>query len=170
MRALSTFGPVAGLISSLLMAGCPQQTTTPTDLCAVEMSLSPSEALPGDTVDAVGGPFTFVADTTVRVDGFTAEVLEIERSEDCLFCDACVESAGCTGCERSCPDCDAICETCIETTRFVVPEVPPGERPVVLLNRYGATDSESLLVLGDTGYTGSRRRQRHQGWRILRRP
>ena len=141
MRALSTFGPMAGLVSSLLMAGCPQQTTTTTDLCAVEMSLSPSEALPGDTVDAVGGPFTFVADTTVRVDGFTAEVLEIERSEDCLFCDACVESAGCTGCERSCPDCDAICETCIETTRFVVPETRGSLSHMLIAHRGGSWEA-----------------------------
>ncbi|TNE91837.1 MAG: hypothetical protein EP330_03820 [Deltaproteobacteria bacterium] len=136
------------------------------DLCTVDGSLDLSEGLPGATVVFTGRPTSELFDTVVHVGGVEAEVVSVDRSDDCVFCDACVTDADCTGCETSCADCDAVCETCVETTTFLVPDLLPQETTVVLQNLWGSTDPIPFTVLGeDTGYTGARRR-RTQGFRL----
>ncbi len=98
------------------------------------------EVRAGDTVALAGGPFTTVADTQVRVDGLTAEVLEVTR-EGCTVCDACRDEYGCSD------DCAVSCTDCVETTRFVLPDAPPGGAEAVLVNGWGASDPIELTVL-----------------------
>lgn len=129
-----------------LVLACTTSTTTiPYDpTCTVAIAVEGDNAVrPGDVVTLIGTPFTRAPDTAIRLDGAAAAVTEVVR-EGCDECDTC-EAATCLPC-TSCPDCDAVCTACVERVRFVVPAVAVGDRPVVLVNAYGASDPAFLLV------------------------
>ncbi len=135
------------LLAGLWLAGCAPGVTPPVLTCTVEGALDESEGAPGDEIVVTGGPFSEAFDTTVRVAGFPADVLSVERT-DCAFCDECIDASTCSSCTQ-CDACDDLCDLCVETTTFVVPDVEAGATSVVLVNRWGSTVALPFTVLGD---------------------
>lgn len=128
----------------ILACGSSTQTIGYDPTCSVSIAVEGDGLVaPGAVVTLVGTPFTRVNDTAVRVDGVPATITEVVR-EGCEACDSCA-AATCSPC-TSCPDCDDECTTCVERVRFVVPEVPLGDRAVVLVNAYGTSDPAFLIV------------------------
>lgn len=118
-----------------------------------------------------------VRDTLVLVDGVDALVVDIasvdadgtDLSEDCNLCFECREAAECSPCGR----CDGrllagedrrtcfgsnvagkvtpgACDRCEQRLTFEVPTVEDGERPVSVLNRFGASPPVPLTVTAGT--------------------
>lgn len=136
-----------------LMAGCNSGTVVDFPQCALDVALSPTEAVPGGTVAAIGGPLSqYPWDHAVRVGGKAAEVVDVSRNDACTDCDACFELEECNGCEV-CPSCADTCAGCIQSVSFEVPDLPAGPADVVITNAYGASPSLVLTILdsGDTG-------------------
>lgn len=131
-------------LMSLLLAGCPQSTTTNGPGCALDLVLDPGTAAVGEVVRAVGGPVTDVWDTSVRVGGVDASVLSVDRT-GCDACDLCRQAAGCDGCGL-CTDCTATCDSCQESVSFEVPAVVDGPADVVVVNPYGRAEALALDV------------------------
>ena len=125
------------------VAGCQSLETTIPPVCGVEASLDPATAGPGDVVTLTGGPFTRSIDTQVLVDGVPASDIVVTRT-DCAVCDELVETEGCDAFDA------VACDSCVEVTTFVVPDVPSGTQPVVLINAWGSTEGLTLDVIGDT--------------------
>lgn len=140
-------GLPAALALVLTLGGCVDPLGSVLDQCALVVDLTPSEGPVGTEVVALGGPFSNPSDTIVRVGGVDARVLGVER-QDCLVCDACRLDQDCTSCD-TCDACAVECEPCEQTVTFQVPEVPAGERAVVVLNRHGNGDDATFTVLGN---------------------
>lgn len=150
----------------LSLTACGTPSDPRIDYCALDGTLDVSTGEPGTEVVFQGGPVTDVQDTLVRVGGESALVANVAR-EDCTFCDACINEAGCDPCGTACSACTELCATCVQSVTFVIPEVDPGPTTVVIQNLWGSTDPIAFDVLPgqDTGYTGSRRR-RSSGFRL----
>jgi hypothetical protein len=101
-----------------------------------------------------GGPLTSAYDTRAQLGGQEAAVDLIVRT-DCAPCDTCREEAECTGC-FPCTDCDATCETCIESLSLEVPSLPSGPADLVVINAYGSSSPIPVTILRtDTGLSDS---------------
>lgn len=137
---------ISALLGSLVSCILPtsgSDTTTNVRECALDVTLSPTEAHVGDVVQLLGGPFTQPDDTIVRVAGVTAALGD---SVPCALCDACVVREACV-CAGACATCDDECADCTPTLAFTVPDVAPGVTSVVLVNSFGATGDLWLTVL-----------------------
>lgn len=126
--------------------------------CQVELAeLTPTEALPGETVVLTGKPMSTAADSALWIGGESVQVTDVTRS-DCEVCDACKVTQGCVDCGEDCDACDADCLPCMETLSFTAPELSAGQYSLQLFNLYGASESALSLTLGesptDTGDTG----------------
>jgi len=130
---------ILAAIASIALLSCAEPEMPEFHQCLLEATFSVEEGPPGTTVLATGGEFSVDYDTTVLVDGAPAEILEVQRI-NCAFCDGCRDSIEppCNACEE-CEGCTVSCEECEQTVSFVIPEVPPGEVSVVLMNRFGAS-------------------------------
>lgn len=143
----------------LLMAGCEVSTTAEFPTCQVDLvALSPAAASVGQEVTLTATPLTVQWDTAIRVGGIDATPGTVYR-EGCETCDTCRETEACSVCDADCDACDAECQAdCVETTSFVVPELPPGLVSVELYNAHGHSQRLSLEILApepvDTGDTG----------------
>jgi hypothetical protein len=122
------------------LTGCGGQLIDSFDACELTAHLAPGIAAPGEVVTLLGGPLTAPYDSLVLVDGVSAEVLEVDRSDGCLDCDTCRSET------LSCGGCPVECEDCIETLTFVTPELEPGETSLVLTNAYGTTGAVPFTV------------------------
>lgn len=140
-----------------LLVACDETSYSYTLRCDVSLSaIAPAEAAPGETVTLTGAPFTHVWDTAVYLDQTRVPVSEVDR-DTCDACDECRDEQGCTECV-ACDACAIVCEsTCVETTSFVVPELPSGEVAVRLFNVHGQSTPLTLTVLSDAvgGETGA---------------
>lgn len=138
----------------LLFPGCvlfgDDTTATEVPTCTIEAVLSADQSPIGELVMLTGGPYTDVSDTTVRIGGVPAADLTVDRSPGCATCDACQTANSC-GCGEECVPCEAECADCLQTVGVTVPEVAIGAQPVVLINRYGATEPLSLEVTAGFG-------------------
>ena len=123
------------LLTSLLLAGCPEAETTQFELCELEILLDVDTTAANETISATGGPFTDVYDTIIEVGGHDAEVLTVEQL-DCDSCDLCLVAAECNGCEP-CESCVEMCASCVHQLSFVVPELEPATTTINMINRYG---------------------------------
>ena len=128
-----------------LTLGCTTTTSVTTLTCDVALVVNATEASPGDTLTATGGPFTQTWDTRVTVGGVEAALIDLVR-DDCTACDLCKIEAECVTC-ATCEDCQTTCESCDEHLDFRVPEVESGERMVQLINLHGTSDAVPLQVL-----------------------
>jgi hypothetical protein len=160
----------------LLIAGCTTVTVDVFATCQLDVALATTAALPGDTVEATGGPYTIARDTHIEVGGVAAEVTLVLR-EGCDACDECLALAECGPCgpcfgenldvptRVSCfgdpladPAIPPVCDVCEEALSFVVPAgVPPGPTTVLVWNANGASPGipfEVLALPADTGSTG----------------
>lgn len=142
-------------VSVLHTAACSTTTTALADRCDLSASaLSPTEAAPGATIAMTAGPLTRTWDTTVLVGGVNASVVELVR-EGCDTCDSCRTQNDCNACD-DCDDCDALCATsCVESVRFVVPELPAGVHSLQLINGHGSSAGLQLTVLAPPADTGA---------------
>ncbi len=100
-----------------------------------------------------GRPFTSAYDTAIYVGDARATIIELERA-GCEECDECLTEQSCTGCD-DCDPCDLLCTECLETVRFVVPQVDPGATVVRLYNRHGESNALPLEVLAPPTDTGA---------------
>lgn len=133
----------------LLLAACETgSVTTAPDCLLTAPILDPTAAAPGDAVRATVERATDTWDTVVTVGDTPAEVLGLVR-EGCDDCDSCRTEQDCEAC-GTCDACTASCAACVEAVRFRVPEVAPGAHPVGVTNRYGATRTATLTVMGET--------------------
>ncbi len=136
---------LSALLALALLAGCDSSDSFTPSPCDVSLhQLKPSAALVGEELTASGRPFTSAYDTAVYVGTARATVLSVDRYR-CEPCDDCLEEQGCTGCD-DCDSCDWICSNCMETVRFAVPEVAPGELDVKLFNRHGESNPLPVLI------------------------
>jgi hypothetical protein len=123
--------------------------------CDLLGDLAPAEASAGAEVQFTGGPQSDVYDTSVSVDGASAEVVAIDRI-DCDACDSCREDFECLAC-GTCVDCVEACAPCVETLTFRIPaDAPAGPTSIAMLNRYGGTPALPFTVIGaeDSADTG----------------
>lgn len=138
-----------------LSSGCSTTATYVADRCDVNvLDVTPAEAAPGAEVTVVGGPLTRDWDTIVLVAGVSASIAGLDR-EGCSECDSCRSAASCNACD-DCDDCDATCDAlCVESVRFVLPELPPGRAELRLINAHGGSLAAELLVLEPAVDTGA---------------
>ncbi|MCB9682236.1 MAG: hypothetical protein H6733_12285 [Alphaproteobacteria bacterium] len=129
------------------LAACETDILESLDVCVVDLTVTPDIARPGDTIVLSGGPFSTTWDTTARIGGEVADVVDVDRTS-CVPCDACRSDNDCTSCD-ACTDCEALCASCEETTSIVVPALPSGRWPIVIFNRHGGSDTAWLAVIGD---------------------
>lgn len=124
---------LAGLVA------CPSSELPEFHQCMLDAELSATEGPPGTEIVATGGEYSVDYDTTVLVDAVPAPVLDVVRS-NCAFCDGCRDALEepCNACEE-CDDCSISCADCVQTVRFVVPDLAPGAVDVVLTNRFGTS-------------------------------
>jgi hypothetical protein len=133
------------LLVAACASGCGGELVDTFDACEITALLSPTAALPGETVTILGGPQTTTYDTLVQADGTRCEVLEVTRSTECADCDTCRAE------HQSCGGCTDECAACVETVAFVAPDLPPGPTVLVLTNGYGTTGALDFEVLAATG-------------------
>jgi hypothetical protein len=148
MTRTSLLAPAWLLAAALTVSatGCDTSESFSPSPCDVSLrSLEPGQAWVGDRVDLTGRPFTSAYDTAVYVGSERATILSIAR-EGCEACDDCLDDEGCSGCD-DCDACDPLCDQCIETVAFVVPQVEAGPAAVQLFNRHGESDELELEVL-----------------------
>ncbi|TVQ92740.1 MAG: hypothetical protein EA397_06180 [Deltaproteobacteria bacterium] len=130
----------------LLLAACQPDLRPQFVQCELEITLDPDVASPGEAIAAVGRPMSEQVDTEVRVGGVVAPIVEVSVDAGaCQPCEACRARRGCTTCQR-CLSCADDCDPCEPATVFEVPDLPPGEHPVTLLNRYGNSLPMPLIV------------------------
>jgi hypothetical protein len=174
------------LLFSLVAASCTSVTIDSVATCELDAVLDPPAAVHGATVNVSGGPFTIARDTQIEVGGVEAVVAFVTR-EGCDECDECRDLAECAPCgpcfgeeldaetRVSCfgdalldPPVTPVCDTCVESLAFIVPDnAPTGPTTVLILNANGATpalpfevigppiDTSSTAGTGDTGGTGN---------------
>ncbi len=136
------------MLTALLILGCTTSTSTEVQICEVDLvAVTPEALLPGDEAVLTATPLTTDYDTALYLSGVRAQVTAVDRS-GCEECDTCREDAECLVCQ-DCDTCDALCASdCLETVRFVVPELPPGPATVQLYNTYGGSDPLTVEILG----------------------
>ncbi|MEZ4316519.1 MAG: hypothetical protein R3F61_03415 [Myxococcota bacterium] len=136
----------------LLILGCTPIQTGSYQVCDLTLSPEPAAAFPGETVVVTGGPLSAAFDLHVTVAGIAADVQSIERTE-CDACDQCLLDNDCLAC-GTCLPCTQTCSTCVETTTLVVPDAPPGDTRLSMVNVFG-TGVAPFRVRGlHTGSTG----------------
>lgn len=134
------------LLSLFLLLACPATTISTDPTCTLDTPvLAPESAAPGDEVVATVRPLTEVWDTALTVGSARAELVEVDRST-CVACDDCRETEECDACE-DCDSCDEACAPCVETVRFVVPDLVEGPWSVEIANRHGRSGVTELTVL-----------------------
>ncbi len=149
----------------LILSGCGSTTLDSFEACTIDLSLDSESAAPGEIVIARGGPQFSAFDTTIRISGTPATVVDVDRSAGCTSCEACRAEFGCLPC-GFCPPCDDACQPvidaegnavsgCVETASFEVPDLPAGPAQVVVVNRFGTSDAIDLEIRSgtDTGTT-----------------
>ena len=130
-----------------LLTGCLTQSAPVFHQCELDLTLDTDAAQVGAEVTATGRPLTSVFDTSVRVGGADAEIVDVDRpSPFCEGCDQCRIDSGCNVCE-TCDACELSCVDCIEVATFAVPDVEPGDAPVVVSNGYGTSWAIPFEVL-----------------------
>jgi hypothetical protein len=148
----------------VLLAACATTDVTVPPTCALEapVVLDPLvAAAPGVLVTVRTAPLTTLADTVVLVGSTVAELDDVTR-QDCTACDACRTDSACTTCGAECSDCADVCGSapsdgsaaCVETVRFVAPELPAATYPVVVQNGVGVSSAGALEIAAvavDTG-------------------
>lgn len=136
------------LLTLLALAACETGNNVTFEQCELDLVLDPTTAAVGDPVEATGPLLTEPLDTAVRVDGVSAEVLDVTATDACAGCSACRDDAGCV-----CGTCDEVCgEACAECTRaltFTVPDLPAGAADVIVTNRFGTSEVLALEILPD---------------------
>lgn len=147
-------GLAAALLAAVAAPGCTVASTFLADRCDVNvLEVAPTEAAPGAEVAIIGGPLTRDWDTLVLVSGVSATIAGLDR-EGCTECDSCRNAQGCNECD-DCDECDATCAAlCVESVRFVVPELPPGPAELRLINGHGSSLAAALLILEPATDTG----------------
>ncbi|MCA9492053.1 MAG: hypothetical protein KC621_19105 [Myxococcales bacterium] len=146
--------------------------------CELDLTLDRAEALPGETVNATGGPLTDagVRDTRVELGGERAQVLSVTRADACSQCDTCRAEAKCAACglcdgrlldQARRIECfgdplaavEGLCAGCTEAMSFTIPaDAPPGPTTVWIANGNGSSAPLPFDVLGQpttTADTGS---------------
>ncbi len=141
----ATFARFA-LTFALLAAACaPTGSTELHPTCEVDLTEPSLSGAPGDAVTLAATPLSEAYDTVVIVGGARAEVTDVTRT-GCDACDACRAEEDCGSCGE-CGTCDVLCEACVETTTFVVPDLPPGPATLQIVNRLGQSATWTFDVL-----------------------
>ena len=163
-----------GFAGALFAASCTTVTVDTFATCQLDAVLEPTAALPGIVVDVSGGPYTIARDTHIEVGGVAAEIAFVLR-EGCEECDECRVLGECGACgpcfgenldaetRVSCfgdaladPPVTPVCDACVESLAFVVPDAAPrGSTTVLIVNANGASKPLPFEVLGPPLDTGS---------------
>lgn len=114
--------------------------------CEPAFQVEPDLATPGEIVAAVGRPVSEIVDTTVRVGGVEAAIVDVDPdSQACRPCEDCRSLVGCTECQR-CPTCADECLECAPQVLFEVPDLPAGDHLVTIANRFGTSQPTPLTL------------------------
>ena len=120
----------------LLLFAC-ETTSVSFDQCDVALSATSDTVYVGDVLTITGGPQSEPFDTVVHIGDQDAPIVGITRT-DCTLCDACRTNT-CGGLCATCPECEPSCGQCEELLEVEIPDLPPGEMPLVLTNRFGVS-------------------------------
>lgn len=148
----------------LSVSGCDDGDDDQTGTCTVTLdSVAPAAATPGETAIVSGSPFTTLYDSALYVGSSRATLLDLDRT-GCESCDECRDDENCTAC-GDCDACDSVCDACVETLSFEVPEETVGTTALQLYNRYGHSASLSFEVTtnADTGASNPKSGDTAQG-------
>jgi hypothetical protein len=138
--------PRIAVLLALAVAGCaPTGSTELHPVCDVDLTDPGLSGAPGDAVTLTASPLSEAYDTIVLVGGARAEVTAVSR-DGCDACDTCRSEEDCGSC-GACSTCDAVCDACVETATFLVPDLAPGPAPLVLVNRLGQSATWTFEVL-----------------------
>ena len=153
--------------ATLAISACSSGSIEIFEQCSVAVNLDTSSAQVGDTVTAEGGPFGESWDNAVEFDGSMATVVSVNQAELLNAAGEPFEADACNRCNTCrdnnpghCNRCRSVCGACTETLTFLVPDVAPGSRSLVLRNRWGSSDRMTFDVQdtetgSSTGGTGT---------------